>query len=57
MPKLLLFAPFSRAIIDNEDNTLTLVALLEGVTFAPADPAEELDPRTGAATNWTAVAV
>ncbi len=41
MPKLLLFVPCAHSIVDQDENTLSLVSILEGLTTLAAPPLPE----------------
>ena len=52
MPKLLVFAPCQRVITDAQDNTASLIALMETLTFAiPTE--QQPEPEKGVAYAWT----
>ena len=54
MPKLLLFAPCSHSVIDQDENTLSLISVLEGLTTSAVLPLPE---NAQAPIRWSIVTV
>jgi hypothetical protein len=54
MPKLLLFAPCDKAIIDTETNMVSLVAVIESIQFARA-PNVQVPPNAMLPIKWDIV--
>ena len=54
MPKLLLFAPCANSVVDQEEKTLSLISVLEGLTLSAAPPLPE---DAHAPIRWSIVAV
>ena len=55
MPKLLLFAPCHRAILDKADNSLSLVSVIHGLVVSPLPGTvdEPVPPNTVMPLNWS----
>jgi len=58
MPRLLLFAPFQRVLVDRNDNTISFIQLLEGFEAPLADlPAQQLAEGVTIPMAWGSCAV
>ena len=58
MPKILLFAPCQKAIINQDDKSVSLISVISGLTIAPPDTeASPINPNTFAPIAWSAVSV
>ena len=57
MPKLLLFAPCERLIVEHGANTVSLISVLQEITVPVAPAAEGIPPDLIAATTWYVVAL